>query len=73
MSDIAEGDDTALKRSVSPQSDNAVSDVDNAEEPAEQDYSAMTAAELKAIAKSRGLTGYSTMNKAELIALLSDS
>lgn len=34
------------------------------------DYSSMTVVELKAIAKERGITGYSSMTKAELIAVL---
>lgn len=37
------------------------------------DYSAMTVAELKDLAKARGLSGYSTMTKSELIALLESS
>ncbi|KAK9680580.1 Rho termination factor, N-terminal domain [Popillia japonica] len=34
------------------------------------DYNSMTVAELKELAKERGLSGYSTLSKAELIALL---
>ena len=34
------------------------------------DYTSLNVAELKAIAKQRGLKGYSTLKKAELIALL---
>ena len=36
----------------------------------EVDYSKMTLAELKKIAKERGLTGYSTMKKDELVSSL---
>ena len=35
---------------------------------AKKDYSAMTLAELKAVAKEQGVSGYSTMKKADLIA-----
>jgi|ETNvirnome_6_100_1030635.scaffolds.fasta_scaffold59421_3 peptidylprolyl isomerase len=36
----------------------------------DSDYTSLNVAELKAIAKQRGLKGYSTLKKAELIALL---
>ena len=36
------------------------------------DYSGQTVSQLKTIAKERGLKGYSNLNKAELITLLSE-
>ena len=36
----------------------------------DSDYTSLNVAELKAMAKQRGLKGYSTLKKAELIALL---
>lgn len=37
------------------------------------DYDSMTVTELRALCKERGLTGYSTLLKAELIVLLEES
>ena len=37
------------------------------------DYNSLTVTELRALCKERGLTGYSSLLKAELIALLEES
>ena len=36
-------------------------------------YESMTAVQLRELAKERGLTGYSSLNKADLIQLLKDN
>lgn len=37
------------------------------------DYESMTTVQLRELAKERGLTGYSSLNKADLIQLLKDN
>ena len=37
------------------------------------DYESMTVSQLRELAKERGLTGYSSLNKADLIRLLKDN
>ena len=37
------------------------------------DYESMTVTQLRELAKERGLTGYSSLNKADLIQLLQDN
>lgn len=66
MSNLAEGDDTALNLSALSLDASG----DSAESSEAVDYSSMTVTELKSIAKERGISGYSGMTKAELISAL---
>lgn len=83
--DTAEDDDTAQKSPLPSQSDETAADSADAENVSTRslvegadgsadsatDYSAMTVTELKSLAKSKGISGYSTMTKSELIEALS--
>ena len=44
-----------------------MSEVEEVEEPQRIDYASMTVSELKAMAKEKGITGYSSMTKSVLI------
>ena len=46
-------------------------EVEEVEAPQKIDYSSMTVVELRALCKERGITGYSSMNKSQLIEVLS--
>ncbi len=56
-----------IKEEVSESQNNEEPVTDSKEESTEEDYSGKTLAELKAMAKEKGIKGYSTMKKEELI------
>lgn len=57
---------------TSSASSNLMSEVEEVEGPQEEnfDYSTMTLAELKQVAKEQGIEGYSKLNKSQLIEKL---
>ncbi len=61
------------KKAAAPKKEKAVKEAPKAEvkETASNDLSSMTVAELKALAKEKGIKGYTSLKKAELIDALS--
>ncbi len=61
----------APKKEAKPSAPKAEKAAPKKQETASNDVSSHTVAELKALAKEKGITGYTSMKKAELIAALS--
>ncbi|MFT7666553.1 MAG: large subunit ribosomal protein L21, partial [Patiriisocius sp.] len=61
----------APKKEAKPSAPKAEKAAPKKEESASNDVSSHTVAELKALAKEKGIAGYTSMKKAELIAALS--
>ena len=55
---------------VSPKTTKKVEEKKEVKEEVKEDISKLTVAELKEMAKAKGISGYSTMKKAELIEKL---
>ncbi|WP_088324712.1 50S ribosomal protein L21 [Polaribacter tangerinus] len=66
----ASGAKKSTKKEAAPKKEAAAKKVE-VKEAATTDYSSMTVAELKAVAKEKGITGYTSLKKAELIEALS--
>ena len=61
----------AVAKKATPSAPKAEKPAAKKEETVSNDISSNTVAELKAMAKEKGITGYTSMKKAELIAALS--
>jgi len=72
-----DGDSTGVPIESAPASEGGTADVEgyeteDDEEEAEEPYSEWTKDDLKAEAKNRGLSGYSSLSKEELVSLLEE-